>query len=117
MTVATGAPGSEAAPSWGSPSCSGWSAVVVLSTPLGLDAPYSAVGPGRAPRPCRYIVGGLLLVCAVLLAVNVLRGGHGEAEEGEDVDLDRTQPTGGPCCPLVGGLRRQHRCSSTGSAG
>src|SRR4051794_41289923 len=37
------------------------------------------------------IVGALLVACAVLLAVNVLRGGHGEAEEGEDVDL--TAPT------------------------
>ena len=33
----------------------------------------------------------MLLVCAVALAVNVLRGGHGEAEEGEDIDL--TAPT------------------------
>jgi putative tricarboxylic transport membrane protein len=32
-------------------------------------------------------VGGLLLVCAVLLVRNVLKGGRGEAEEGEDVDL------------------------------
>jgi len=37
------------------------------------------------------MIGGLLLVCAVALTINVLRGGHGEAEEGEDVDL--TAPT------------------------
>src|SRR4051812_49450931 len=37
------------------------------------------------------VVGLLLVVCAALLAVNVLRGGHGQAEEGEDVDL--TAPT------------------------
>ena len=30
----------------------------------------------------------LLLSCAVWLAVDVLRGGRGEAEGGEDVDLD-----------------------------
>ena len=39
------------------------------------------------PRTLPFLVGGLLLVCAVLLAVDVLRGGHGEAEGGEDVDL------------------------------
>jgi putative tricarboxylic transport membrane protein len=33
------------------------------------------------------VVGLLLIVVAVLLALDVLRGGHGEAEEGEDVDL------------------------------
>jgi putative tricarboxylic transport membrane protein len=32
-------------------------------------------------------VAGLLVVCALLLAVNVLRGGKGEAEGGEDVEL------------------------------
>ena len=39
------------------------------------------------PRAVPYLVGGLLVVCAVGLAVDVLRGGHGEAEGGEDVDL------------------------------
>lgn len=34
-----------------------------------------------------YVVAALLLVCAVLLARDVLRGGHGEAESGEDIDL------------------------------
>jgi putative tricarboxylic transport membrane protein len=43
------------------------------------------------PRTVPFVVGGLLLLCAVLLAVNVLRGGQGEAEGGEDVDL--THPT------------------------
>jgi len=43
------------------------------------------------PRTLPFLVGGLLLVCAVLLAVDVLRGGHGEAEGGEDIDL--THPT------------------------
>jgi putative tricarboxylic transport membrane protein len=64
--------------------------VVVLVDAASLDAPYSQsdpVGPATVP----FIVSGLLLVCAVALAVNVLRGGHGEAEEGEDVDL--TAPT------------------------
>ena len=39
----------------------------------------------------RCVVAGLLLVCATALALNVRRGRHGEAEEGEDVDL--TAPT------------------------
>lgn len=42
------------------------------------------VGPKAVP----YAVGGLLMVTSVLLAVDVLRGGHGEAEAGEDVDLE-----------------------------
>lgn len=41
------------------------------------------VGPRLAP----YVVGSLLLVVAVLLAVDIARGGQGEAEGGEDVDL------------------------------
>jgi len=48
--------------------------------------PYSQSDP-VGPRTLPYIVGALLLVCAVLLAINVLRGGKGEAEGGEDVDL------------------------------
>jgi putative tricarboxylic transport membrane protein len=43
------------------------------------------------PRTLPFIVGGLLLLCAVLLAADVLRGGQGEAEGGEDIDL--THPT------------------------
>jgi putative tricarboxylic transport membrane protein len=41
------------------------------------------VGPAAVP----VVVGVALLVIAVLLARDVLRGGHGEAEGGEDVDL------------------------------
>lgn len=39
------------------------------------------------PRVVPYFVGGLLLVVAVLLLVDLLRGGHGEPDSGEDVDL------------------------------
>ena len=46
-------------------------------------AQVGAVGPTAVP----YLVGALLIVCAVALAVDVLRGGRGEAEGGEDVDL------------------------------
>lgn len=41
------------------------------------------VGPKAVP----FVVGGLLVVTAVLLAVDVLRGGKGEEEAGEDIDL------------------------------
>ena len=41
------------------------------------------VGPAAVPA----VVGVALLVIAVLLARDVLRGGHGESETGEDVDL------------------------------
>lgn len=60
--------------------------VVVVVDAMGLDVPYSQSDP-VGPRTVPYLVGALLLVCSVLLAANVLRGGHGEAEEGEDVDL------------------------------
>ena len=60
--------------------------VVVIVDAMGLDVPYSQSDP-VGPRTVPFLVGALLLTCAVLLAVNVLRGGHGEAEEGEDVDL------------------------------
>ncbi len=64
--------------------------VVVVLDALRLDVPYSLSDP-VGPRTVPFIVGGMLLLCAVALALNVLRGGHGEAEEGEDVDL--TSPT------------------------
>jgi putative tricarboxylic transport membrane protein len=41
------------------------------------------VGPKAVPT----LIGALLIVCAVFLAVDVLRGGRAEAEAGEDVDL------------------------------
>lgn len=39
------------------------------------------------PRTVAFLLGGALLLLSVLLTVDVLRGGHGEAEGGEDVDL------------------------------
>ena len=69
--------------------------VAVLLLVLGVvtlwDATQIATGVAQAgvvgPRAVPYLVGGLLVVCAVALAIDVLRGGHGEAEGGEDVDL------------------------------
>jgi putative tricarboxylic transport membrane protein len=59
---------------------------LVLVDAARLVVPYSQSDP-VGPKALPMIVGGLLLICAVLLAVNVLRGGRGEAEAGEDVDL------------------------------
>ena len=64
--------------------------VVVLVDALRMDAPTTdsdRVGPQAFPLA----VAVLLLVCAVALALDVLHGGRGVAEEGEDVDL--TAPT------------------------
>ena len=60
--------------------------VVVLLDALGLHAPYSRSDP-IGPRVVPYIVAALLFGCAVVLAIDVLRGGRGEVEGGEDVDL------------------------------
>ena len=60
--------------------------VLVLVDTAGIQAPYSQSDP-VGPKTVPFIVAGLLLVCAVMLAVDVLRGGRGEAEGGEDVDL------------------------------
>ena len=65
----------------------GAAGVLVFLDANGLVTPYSKsdpVGPKTVPN----IVAGMLVVCAVLLAINVLRGGKGEAEGGEDVDLE-----------------------------
>ncbi|MFP3461690.1 tripartite tricarboxylate transporter TctB family protein [Arthrobacter globiformis] len=59
---------------------------LVLLDAARLVVPYSQSDP-VGPKTLPMIVGALLLVCAVMLAVNVLRGGRGEAEAGEDVDL------------------------------
>ena len=65
----------------------GVAGVVVFLDANGLVTPYSKSDP-VGPKTVPFIVAGMLVVCAVLLAINVLRGGKGEAEGGEDVDLD-----------------------------
>jgi len=60
--------------------------IAVLVDASGLEAGLgrsTAVGPKVIP----YAVGGAMVVIAVWLAVDVLRGGRGEPEGGEDVDL------------------------------
>ena len=64
----------------------GVAGVVVFLDTNRLTVTYSQTDP-VGPKTLPYLVSGLLIVCAVLLAINVLRGGQGEAEGGEDVDL------------------------------
>jgi putative tricarboxylic transport membrane protein len=54
-----------------------------------LSAGSAQVGP-VGPKVVPMLVAALLLVCGVLLAIDVLRGGHGEREGGEDVDLSHS---------------------------
>ena len=78
----------------------GAAGVVVLLDAIALVTPYSQSDP-VGPKTVPYLVAGLLIVCAVMLAINVLRGGQGEAEGGEDVDL--THPADWKTVlPLVG---------------
>ncbi|MEU9518844.1 tripartite tricarboxylate transporter TctB family protein [Streptomyces sp. NPDC048224] len=60
--------------------------VLVLTDALTMDVDITQRGP-VGPRTVPVVVGIGLLVIAALLAVDVLRGGRGEAEGGEDVDL------------------------------
>ncbi|MEU9185547.1 tripartite tricarboxylate transporter TctB family protein [Streptomyces sp. NPDC048484] len=59
---------------------------LVLTDALTMDVDITQRGP-VGPKTVPIVVGIGLLVIAALLAVDVLRGGHGEAEGGEDVDL------------------------------
>jgi len=61
--------------------------VLVLTDALTMNVDITQRGP-VGPRTVPLVVGTGLLAVAVLLAVDVLRGGRGEAEAGEDVDLD-----------------------------
>jgi putative tricarboxylic transport membrane protein len=59
----------------------GWAVVDALRLPdLQTRGPIDA-------KTIPLLVGGLLILSAVLLAVDILRGGRGEQEAGEDVDL------------------------------
>jgi putative tricarboxylic transport membrane protein len=63
--------------------------VLVIVQAMLLEESLIARGP-VGPRTVPLVVGGLLVVVAAFLAVDVLRGGRGEPEGGEDID-----PTGG----------------------
>ncbi|RFU87286.1 tripartite tricarboxylate transporter TctB family protein [Streptomyces triticagri] len=60
--------------------------VLVLTDALTMDVDISQRGP-VGPRTVPIAIGIGLLLIAALLAVDVLRGGRGEAEGGEDIDL------------------------------
>lgn len=59
---------------------------LVLTDALTMDVDISQRGP-VGPTTVPLVIGAGLLAVALLLAVDVLRGGRGEAEGGEDVDL------------------------------
>jgi putative tricarboxylic transport membrane protein len=64
--------------------------LLVLGAWAVVDALRLNQGQTRGPVDAKTIpltVGALLVVTAVLLAIDVLRGGRGEQEAGEDVDL------------------------------
>ena len=58
----------------------------VLVDASGLEEGLGRSGP-IGPKAIPYAIGGALVVAAVWLAVDILRGGRGEQESGEDVDL------------------------------
>lgn len=60
--------------------------ILVLFDAVQVRAGLGARGP-VGPKTVPIIVGALLIVTALLLTQDVLRGGHGEPESGEDVDL------------------------------
>ncbi|QWF80880.1 tripartite tricarboxylate transporter TctB family protein [Amycolatopsis sp. CA-230715] len=61
--------------------------VLVLTDALRIPTDFAQRGP-VGPKAVPVVVGTLLVLISVLLARDVLRGGKGEAEGGEDVDLD-----------------------------
>ncbi|MGW8378626.1 tripartite tricarboxylate transporter TctB family protein [Streptomyces sp. ODS28] len=60
--------------------------LLVLGDVLSMDTVSGQRGP-VGPKTVPVVVGCALIVVAVVLAVDVLRGGKGEAEGGEDMDL------------------------------
>lgn len=65
-------------------------AILVLTDALSLPPDFTQRGP-VGPKAVPVLVGSLLIVVALVLARDVLRGGKGEAEGGEDVEA--TSPT------------------------
>jgi putative tricarboxylic transport membrane protein len=60
--------------------------VLVETSRIDIPANANSVGPRFFPT----VVGGLLCPVGTWLVVDVLRGGHGDMEAAEDIDLTRT---------------------------
>ncbi|WP_069173452.1 tripartite tricarboxylate transporter TctB family protein [Streptomyces griseus] len=75
--------------------------VLVLTDTLTMDVDLTQRGP-VGPRTVPAVVGAGLVLVALLLAVDVLRGGRGEAEGGEDIDL--AEPADGRTVALLTGV-------------
>ncbi|MDN3270313.1 tripartite tricarboxylate transporter TctB family protein [Streptomyces sp. MA15] len=74
---------------------------LVLTDALTMDVDLTQRGP-VGPKTVPVVVGAALLLVAALLAVDVLRGGRGQAETGEDVDL--TEPADWRTVLLLSGV-------------
>jgi putative tricarboxylic transport membrane protein len=61
--------------------------VLVLTDALSIPTDFTQRGP-VGPAAVPVVVGSALVLVALLLARDVMRGGRGEAEAGEDIDLD-----------------------------
>ncbi|GAA5082753.1 tripartite tricarboxylate transporter TctB family protein [Nocardia iowensis] len=73
---------------------------VVIVDAMTMSTNFTQRGP-VGPKAMPLAVGALLLLVAVVLAIDVLRGGKGEAEGGEDIDLS-TPPEWRTVALLVG---------------
>lgn len=73
---------------------------VVMVNAVAMPEDFTQRGP-VGPKTMPLVIGGMLLVIAVVLAVDVARGGKGEAEQGEDIDLS-TPPEWRTVLLLVG---------------
>jgi putative tricarboxylic transport membrane protein len=60
--------------------------MLVLVDAAGIPETAGQTGP-IGPKAVPYVLGAALVVLSVLLAIDVLRGGRGEQETGEDIDL------------------------------
>jgi putative tricarboxylic transport membrane protein len=60
--------------------------VVLAVDAAGLPSVTAAADP-IGSRPVPFMVSALLLICAAMLLADILRGGRGEVEGGEDIDL------------------------------